>query len=743
MNLPTAIYSMSRTFIKLVFLSLLMLNSCKPAGNRERSEVIPCPVFNWEYATPESQGMSSQMLDVMKEVLATKGTKKLLIIKNDKIVYEWFASGWEDSLKPHYTASLAKAIVSGMSLLCAIDEGYIHLDDAVCNYIPSWKSDDNKSKITIRQLATHTSGMIDAEPNPAELKLMEKRGLDLHFGLPGWRGQFWRKDPDPFTISRDSTPVIYPPGTVYQYSNPGIAILTYAVTASLHGSKYNDIRTFLEDKVYGPIGIPEKDYSIGYGKTYNIDGLGLVPSWGGGSFTAKSVARIGLLMLHKGNWQGKQIIDSSSVEKVTRHWKTALPKKDDENRITNENFRNESYPTPATTSGWYSNYDGVWNNVPRDAFAGGGAGNQLLLVIPSLDMVIVRMGENLFDASAGETFWLGAEKYLFNPIMDAIEECPYPQSDLSAEFAPKESVIRNAHGGDNWPVTWGDDDTLYTAYGDGNGFLPYTDIKLSLGLAKVAGNPPAVQGINLRSKTGEKVGQGKYGEKASGMLMVEGVLYMLTRNAQNANLMWSADHGKTWEEADWKFDVSFGCPTFLNYGKNYEGATDNYVYIYSNDEANAYKNSDHFVLARVPKDQIKDWRKYEYFAGYKLDNKPRWSNDIRKRESVFTNPAKCYRSGITYDSGVKRYLWCQTIQLSSSGKNTDVRFRGGLGIFESKNPWGPWKTVYYTRDWDMGPGETSSIPTKWMSDNGKTGYLLFSGDDNFSLRKITLSTSIN
>ena len=99
------------------------------------------------------------------------------------------------------------------------------------------------------------------------------------------------------------------------------------------------------------------------------------------------------------------------------------------------------------------------------------------------------------------------------------------------------------------------------------------------------------------------------------MLMVDGELYMLTRNAENAGLMWSSDHGKTWEEADWKFDVSFGCPTFLNYGKNYEGATDNYVYIYSHDEASAYKNSDHFVLARVPKDQIKNWRKYEYFAG--------------------------------------------------------------------------------------------------------------------------------
>ncbi len=53
-------------------------------------------------------------------------------------------------------------------------------------------------------------------------------------------------------------------------------------------------------------------------------------------------------------------------------------------------------------------------------------------------------------------------------------------------------------------------------------------------------------------------------------------------------------------------------------------------------------------------------------------------------------------------------------------------------------PWGPWKTVYYTRDWDIGPGESSSIPTKWMSDDGKTCYMVFSGDDYFSLRKLTL-----
>lgn len=741
-------------FITVILIISLFFVSCEQHGNEEESKAVTHSVFQWEYASPESQGMSSQKLDEMKSILAEKGTKKLMIIKNDKVIYEWFTNGFEDSKRGHYTASLAKALVGGMSLAAAMSDGYITLDEAACHYIPQWKKDGVKSKITIRQLATHTSGLVDAQGTDAELKMLEEKGLHHHFDLPGWRGQFWRKEPDPFLVARDSIPVAFTPGAKYAYSNPAIGMLTYAVTASLKESEYSDIRTYLRERIYEPIGIDEDEYSIGYGKIFTAGNLQLVPTWGGGSFTAGAIARIGRLMLHKGNWQGKQIIDSSAVEKVTRYCGTALPYPiSDADEKLKSYYRTGNNPYPATTSGWYSNYDGIWKYVPRDAFAGAGAGNQHLVVIPSLNMVIVRMGGDLFNKSAGEGSWLGTEKYLLNPVMDAIEEPPYPKSDISVEFAPKDSVIRLADGSDCWPSTWGDDGNLYTAYGDGWGFSPKTDIKLSLGLAKVSGDPPDIEGINIRSNTGEKVGQGQYGAKASGMLMIDRVLYMLVRNAQNAILMWSSDHGETWEQADWKFEVSFGCPAFLNYGKNYEGTTDKYVYIYSHDEASAYKNSDHFVLARVPKDKIRDWRMYEYFAGYESDHKPTWSEDVRKRKPVFTNPGKCYRSGITYNKGLKRYLWCHTIQMSPIPEGNkerfrgnearfirgqiDVKFNGGLGIFESPNPWGPWKTVYYTRDWNIGPGETSSVPTKWMSDDGKTGYLLFSGDDHFSLRKLT------
>ena len=61
-----------------------------------------------------------------------------------------------------------------------------------------------------------------------------------------------------------------------------------------------------------------------------------------------------------------------------------------------------------------------------------------------------------------------------------------------------------------------------------------------------------------------------------------------------------------------------------------------------------------------------------------------------------------------------------------------------MAIFDAPQPWGPWTTVFYTRKWDVGPGECASFPTKWMGDDGATLHLVFSGDDAFSVRRATL-----
>src|SRR5262245_45152460 len=181
---------------------------------------------------------------------------------------------------------------------------------------------------------------------------------------------------------------------------------------------------------------------------------------------------------------------------------------------------------------------------------------------------------------------------------------PYPPSPIITKltWAPASTIIRQAYDCDCWPLTWADDDHLYTTYGDGYGFEPRVPEKLSLGLARVDGPPNAFTGTNLRAPTVEQRGDGRSGKKPSGLLMVDGVLWMWVRNAGNAQLASSADHGRTWRWSDWKLTTGFGCPTFLNFGRNYAGARDGYVYTYSQDADDAYTPADRMVLARVPKD---------------------------------------------------------------------------------------------------------------------------------------------
>ncbi len=190
--------------------------------------------------------------------------------------------------------------------------------------------------------------------------------------------------------------------------------------------------------------------------------------------------------------------------------------------------------------------------------------------------------------------------------------------------------------------------------------------------------------------------------------------------------------GKSWGVSPWKWTTSFGCPTFLNFGKDYAGARDKSVYTYSPDSDTAYRPADRMVLARVPQDEIKDRDAYEFFQ--KLDDRgqPVWTREIKERGAVFSRPGRCYRGGVTYNAGLKRYLWCQTLPEDTKPA------RYGLAIYDAPEPWGPWTEVYRAEPWDVDAGETCSFPTRWMSEDGRTLHLVFSGNDNFCVRKATL-----
>jgi CubicO group peptidase (beta-lactamase class C family) len=679
--------------------------------------------FEWRPATPESQGMSKERLDALKDELARRKTRAFLVVRNDRVVYEWYAAGHGPD-KKHGAASLSKATVAGLALALLLSDRKLTLDTPAAELVAAWKEVPGKRKITLRHLGSHTSGLADAE-----------QGRLPHDKLTGWKGDFWKRlapPDDPFALARDRAPVLFAPGAKLQYSNPGFAVLGYAVTAALKGGPQEDVRGLLRDRVMRPIGVADAEWSAGYGQTFHADGLPLVAGWGGASYTARALARVGRLLLREGDWDGRRILSKEAVRQVTGD--AGLP--------------------GHCGMGFWTNAGGRYPRLPRDTYYGAGAGDQLLIVVPSLRLIVVRNGETLAPTLEGardvfEAYHDRRVKALFEPILDAITDgpgrpgaAPYPPSKAitGLAWAPREAILRKARGSDNWPLTWADDGHQYTAYGDGRGFEPFAPRKLGLGLARVEGGPADFKGVNVPSPTGEQLGDGPRSKKASGLLCVGGVLYLWARNAGNAQLAWSRDHGRTWEWADWRFTASFGCPTFLNFGKDYAGARDGWAYVYSPDAEGAYRPADRMVLARVPQGRIAERAAYEFFTGLDRERRPLWSKEVADRGAVFAHKGRCCRSGVTYNAGLRRYLWVQVVP-AADAKDADTRFEGGLGVYDAPEPWGPWTTAYFAERWDVGPGETASFPARWMSADGRTVHLVFSGDDHFAVRKATLTAA--
>ncbi|HEX4591484.1 MAG TPA: serine hydrolase [Gemmataceae bacterium] len=354
--------------------------------------------FDWQSATPESQGLSGPKLDSLRDELARRRTRAFLVIRNDKLVYEWYAKGVTAESKQG-TASLAKAVVAGLSLAVAMTDRRIRIDDPAVKYVPAWKDDPEKSKITVRHLGSHTSGLADSTAVGVRNE-----------NQPGWRGDFWKRLPppdDPFTIARDKVPLVFEPGRQFQYSNPAIGMLTYCVTAAIRDSDHRDIRSLLRDQIMRPIGVGDAEWSAGYVQTVTVDGLPLVASWGGAALTPRVSARIGRLVLHEGDWDGRRLLSRDAVRDMTHD--AGLP--------------------GHCGMGWWTNNDRRYPWLPQDAVWGAGAGDQVLLVVPSLHLIMVRNGESLHTPEeikklkpkdVFEEFHDPRAEVLFRPLVEAI-----------------------------------------------------------------------------------------------------------------------------------------------------------------------------------------------------------------------------------------------------------------------------------------------------------------------------------
>jgi hypothetical protein len=282
---------------------------------------------------------------------------------------------------------------------------------------------------------------------------------------------------------------------------------------------------------------------------------------------------------------------------------------------------------------------------------------------------------------------------------------------------------------------------------------------LSLGFAKIVGNPSGeLRADEIPSSLDTVMGGGAKGIKSSALLMVDRRLYMFVRNViidgefTHSRIAWSDDRERTWNWSDWYFAESFGCPEFVQFGKNYSGARDNYIYIVSQDNNNPYKYSEDVVLARVPKSRILDRNSWQFFTG-RDTNGAQWSSNVSERRPMFTDRNGAQRVALTYNAGLKRYFLVTSI--GTHGKDTKLMHTGGLGIFDAPEPWGPWTTVYYDQYWSGGNNLDYKLeewtyhqkfPTKYMSGDGKAMWLLFSGrgeNYTFCLRKATLDVAVN
>ena len=130
-------------------------------------------------------------------------------------------------------------------------------------------------------------------------------------------------------------------------------------------------------------------------------------------------------------------------------------------------------------------------------------------------------------------------------------------------------------------------------------------------------------------------------------------------------------------------------------------------------------------LIRAPADNVADSAAHEYFSG--SATAPAWSTEAADASPVFADPAGVWSPAVTHVPGLGRYL------LTVAHSTTALPSANRLGVFEARDPWGPWRTVYYVDDFlDLRGGFHLGMhfPIKWQSADGRTLWATFSCHDN-------------
>jgi CubicO group peptidase (beta-lactamase class C family) len=309
-------------------------------GEKESEEIASKAGIDWD-----------KLSDAWTHAQQIEGASGLLVIRRGYIVGEWYKNG--DRSKTYNIYSSSKAYTSlGFGLLLADSEAgklpggkKLTLDTKVCNeeWLPESLPlpDPRKAEITVRHLLNMASG-IGGQPLPA--------------GTEPFEIALGKTEKSPFAKLQAD------PGSKFFYSNAGVAHLVLVFKHSTG----RDLLPFMKERVFEPIGMEKVDWD-------QIGGKGHIGPYSQGysgiHTTPREHARFCYLALHKGNWAGKQLAPASYYDFAWAPSKT-----------------NEKYGGQWWTAARYK-------GVPADLVQTSGANNNDGFVVPSLDLVFIRLGD--------------------------------------------------------------------------------------------------------------------------------------------------------------------------------------------------------------------------------------------------------------------------------------------------------------------------------------------------------------
>ncbi len=326
------------------------INQYKIFENRIVSADDPQP---WEF----SDNATESSIPVEFEAYFEKyETVAFIVIQHKQIILEQYWDNYSP-LSLSNSFSMSKSIIS-LLVGCAIDDGYIKsVEQPVSDFLPEWTSHDGKV-LTILDLLTMSAGV---EWDEAHSSLFSKT-TNAYYGKDLWKLTLTEK-------------LVETPGVRFNYQSGVSQILAFL----LQKATGKNISTYASEKLWTPIQAEEDalwslDHKDGMEKAYCCF-----------NSNARDFARLGQLVLNKGQWNGQQVVDSNYINAATtpaswlQYTRKALP---DETVAP--------APTPCKFYGyqfWLINYNGLQIPYMR------GILGQYIFVIPELDAVIVRLGK--------------------------------------------------------------------------------------------------------------------------------------------------------------------------------------------------------------------------------------------------------------------------------------------------------------------------------------------------------------